>query len=153
MKPHLRYAWYVARHKWFVLLAGRLVGAPLWRLVIHDWTKLTPAEWGPYVRRFYGGRAGQLDKAQDPTDFHRAWTQHWHRNPHHWEHWLFVTDDGRLQPMEMPEGLAREMAADWMGAGRAITGEWDVQTWYAENYHRILLHPRTRELVDILVGL
>lgn len=49
MRPHLRYALYVARHKWFVLLAGRRTGAPLWRLLVHDWSKLTPAEWGAYV--------------------------------------------------------------------------------------------------------
>jgi hypothetical protein len=42
------------RHKWFVLLAGLKTGAPLWRLIIHDWSKFTPAERGPYVRPFYG---------------------------------------------------------------------------------------------------
>lgn len=26
--PHLRYAYYIARHKWFVLLAGSKTGAP-----------------------------------------------------------------------------------------------------------------------------
>lgn len=54
LMPHPRYASYVARHKWFVFRAGRITGAPLWRLLIHDWPKLTPAEWGPYVRSFYG---------------------------------------------------------------------------------------------------
>ena len=47
MKAHLRYLGYVLRHKWFVLVAGLKVGAPLWRLLIHDWSKFTAAEWGP----------------------------------------------------------------------------------------------------------
>ena len=47
LKPHLRYLGYVVRHKWFVFRAGLRTGAPLWRLVIHDWSKFTPAEWGP----------------------------------------------------------------------------------------------------------
>jgi hypothetical protein len=84
MKPHLKYASYVARHKWFVLRAGLKVRAPLWRLIIHDWSKLTPAEWGPYVRSFYGkqGRTPEVRAA-----FDAAWLHHQHRNPHHWQHW------------------------------------------------------------------
>lgn len=52
---HLRYLRYVLAHKWFVFIAGLRTGAPLWRLVIHDWSKLTPREWGAYVASFYGG--------------------------------------------------------------------------------------------------
>jgi hypothetical protein len=39
---HVRYLSYVVRHKWFVLLAGIKTGAPLWRLLIHDWSKFAP---------------------------------------------------------------------------------------------------------------
>lgn len=53
--------------------------------------------------------------------------------------------------MRMPSSLAREMVADWLGAGRAITGEWGVKSWYVENRERIRLHPDTRWLVDALV--
>ena len=54
MKKHFLYGRYIARHKWFVFLAGIKTSAPLWRLIIHDWSKLTPAEWSPYVEMFYG---------------------------------------------------------------------------------------------------
>lgn len=148
VRPHLRYASYVARHKWFVFRAGLKTGAPLWRLVIHDWSKLSPAEWGPYCRRFFGGRSGMLDKAADPEDFHRAWTHHWHLNAHHWEHW--ITAEGK--PMTMPDHFIREMVADWMGAGRAITGKWEVLSWYEKNCHKIKLAAGTRERVERLLG-
>ena len=152
MNSHLKYLGYVVRHKWFVLVAGlRVGGIPLWRLVIHDWSKFTPAEWGPYARRFGGGRSGVLDKSADAEEFHRAWTHHWHLNPHHWEHWLAFQDDGSTRPMRMPEHFAREMAADWMGAGRAITGRWEVREWYAKNAHRIVLHDETRATVERLL--
>lgn len=42
------------RHKLFVFCAGVEIGAPLWRLVIHDWSKFLPCEWFPYTRFFYG---------------------------------------------------------------------------------------------------
>ena len=149
MRAHVAYGRYVARHKWFVFVAGLRTGAPLWRLLIHDWSKLTPKEWGPYQRRFFGGRSGVLDKSTDPEDFHRAWTHHWHLNPHHWEHWL--TAEGR--PMTMPEHFIREMVADWMGAGRAITGKWEVVEWYRKNALKIKLEAGTRDRVHELLGI
>jgi hypothetical protein len=150
-RAHLRYGWYVARHKWFVLVSGLKLGVPLWRLIIHDASKLTPAEWGPYVRRFYGGRAGQLDKADDPDDFHRAWMHHWHHNAHHWEHWLTFDDAGGYRPLKMPPVLVREMVADWMGAGRAITCQWNIDSWYSANSTRMTLHPDVRRQVEMLL--
>jgi hypothetical protein len=146
VRPHLRYASYVARHKWFVFRAGLKTGAPLWRLVIHDWSKLTPAEWGPYVRTFYAS-----DKARE-GEFERAWLHHQHHNPHHWQHWVLREDDGDTKPLRMPDKLVREMVADWMGAGRAITGRWDVASWYEANARKIVLHTDARLQVRNLIG-
>ncbi len=157
--PHLRYASYVARHKWFVLLAGVGVHAPLWRLLIHDWSKMTPAEWFPYVRKFYGswGRADSLahaDAIQAAVNaaFDKAWLHHQHRNPHHWQHWILREDDGETQALRMPDQLVREMVADWMGAGRAITGKWGCAEWYTANAERIVLHPDSRALTERLIA-
>ncbi len=149
MRAHLRYASYVARHKWFVFYAGLKVGAPLRRLLIHDWSKLTPAEWGPYVRSFYGkeGRTPAVRAA-----FDKAWLHHIHHNPHHWQHWILREDDGPTKALPMPPKLVREMVADWMGAGRAITGRWEVTDWYAKNTSKIVLHSATRDEVEALLG-
>lgn len=167
MRAHWRYASYVARHKWFVFRAGLKTGAPLWRLVIHDWSKLTPAEWFPYVQTFYG-RDGEFcreawrigvwlrlprgHRLRDSAAFDKAWLHHQHRSPHHWQHWLLREDDGPVKALPMPEPLVREMVADWMGAGRAITGRWGVDGWYAENAQKMLLAPETRALVEGLLS-
>jgi hypothetical protein len=106
---------------------------------------MTPAEWGPYVRTFY-------DKAKSvPGEFNKAWLHHQHHNPHHWQHWLLQNDDGTKTCLEMPEDLVREMVADWMGAGRAITGKWEVATWYEKNKFKIQLHALTRMQVERLI--
>lgn len=160
MNAHLRYLSYVVRHKWFVLLAGLRTGAPLWRLVIHDWSKFTPSEWLPYVDYFYRGggvaahasKGGRYDPADGPVAFNVAWLRHQHRNPHHWQHWILREDDGGTLALRMPEHFAREMVADWMGAGRAQGHGDDVRQWFATNSHRIVLHPATRRLVEILVN-
>lgn len=151
LRANLRYLGVVTRHKWFVFIAGRRVGVSLGRLLIHDLSKFGRAEWSPYVRRFIIGRAGVTDKDGDPDDFHRAWAHHWHRNPHHWEHWLRL-DDGGTKPMAMPDKFVREMVADWMGAGRAYTGQWDASEWYAKNRGRIVLHDDARTLAEALLS-
>lgn len=166
---HWRYLKYLVRHKWFVFVAGRRTGAPLWRLIIHDWSKFMPCEWCPYAEFFYGnhyddsGPDGifpdwyQRKQSKRQNNFDRAWLHHQHLNPHHWQHWVLQEDipsdpSGRPKILQIPEHFAREMVADWMGAGRAITGKWDVALWYERNREHIMLHPRTRQLVEGLVG-
>lgn len=144
---------YVARtlaHKWLVLRFGIRTKAPLWRLLIHDWTKFTPAELPAYAARIYGD-------THDPTAFAQAWNHHHKRHPHHWEFWIPVTshmlsDAPAGEPLPMPEWAVREMVADWLAATSAYSGkapanagEW---TWYIENRDTIRLHPETAKLLD-----
>jgi len=153
MRRHWSYLQYVLRHKWFVFLAGLKTGAPLWRLIIHDWSKFLPCEWGPYVRSFYNRDGSKRDwKTRDPWDkveFDWAWNHHQKSNDHHWQYWLLTndSDDPKHRPLMMPEECVREMVADWMGAGRAITGKWDALNWYGQNQGKILLHELTRSQV------
>lgn len=149
---HVKYFIYICRHKWFVLLAGlRVGGIPFWRLLIHDYTKFSRAEWGPYVERFFSGNAGKEDKTYDPNSFKKAWQHHWENNPHHWEYWVNKLH-GDDEPIPMPVVCVREMVADWIGAGRAITGKWGISEWYAKTKDKQNLHYLTRQLVeDILL--
>jgi hypothetical protein len=147
MMPHLKYARYVLLHKWHVLYAGLFLGVPLWRLLIHDWSKFSRAEWGPYVRRFFGGRGSLLDKAADPQEFHDAWQHHYSRNPHHPEYWQQVEEDGTVRANWMPPTYVREMVADWYGSGMA-QGKPDIEAYYLANKDRYQLHPSSRYLAQ-----
>jgi uncharacterized protein DUF5662 len=157
---HLKYLRYLVRHKWFVFVAGLRLKVPLWRLIIHDWSKFLPCEWIPYANFFYGPKPDAKEpddwKYWAPIDdlrarFDRAWLHHQHFNPHHWQHWVLRNDDGSTVYLHIPENFVREMVADWCGAGRAITGKWEVRKWYTKNQERILLHPRARDIVEALV--
>lgn len=158
MSAHFRYLSYVIRHKWFVFLAGLKTDAPLWRLVIHDWSKFLPSEWFPYVEMFHGlgqtiDRVYEREKyAPIKNAFDRAWLHHQHANPHHWQHWVLREDSGATKLLQMPEHFIREMVADWMGAGRAITGRWETAEWYAKNREKILMTEPTRVLVEALLA-
>ncbi len=146
---HIRYLSYVLRHKWFVFIElfhvwqnNPLDVILLWRGFIHDMSKFSPAEWGPYVDYFYGDNHNKTQSA-----FDNAWNHHQNRNSHHWQYWLLQEDDGELKVLEMPDLDRMEMICDWKGAGRA-TGHPDTSAWYQENYHKIQLAPHTRALVN-----
>lgn len=151
MSPTLRYLWLTCKHKAFVFRAGLKTKAPLWRLLIHDWSKFTPAEAPHYGRQFFGD-------ASNPLGFSYAWLHHQRNNPHHWEYWVPVTGHARggygdLEPLPMPEWAVREMVADWMGASRAYEGAWPESisrwTWLTANLPEIgrKMHPDTHSLV------
>jgi hypothetical protein len=53
----------------------------------------------------------------------------------------------------MPDHFVREMVADWMGAGRAITGTWEAGSWYERNRDNVVVDSETRRKVEVLLVL
>lgn len=162
---HWRYLNYVVRHKWYVMKACFKRGM-YWRGIKHDLSKLLPSEWFPYVEYFYGPRysEAEFDRAkrigiflptrQEVTDkFNVAWLKHQHRNDHHWQHWVLTGDGGDVIAMEMPVKCRLEMLSDWDGAGMAINGRIDTKNWYLRNRDIIKLHPITRSMVELDLGI
>lgn len=150
LKRNLQYARYLARHKWYVYQAGRITGTPLWRLIIHDWTKLLPSEWTGYRDYFYPSTKANekfLSRMKIKDRYFTAWNAHLRRNAHHWQYWVTSNDDGTYTTIEIPEQFVREMVADWCGAGRAITGKWDAIEWFAKNERKMKINEETRKLV------
>lgn len=171
MKAHWQYFKYVLRHKKYVFEMCRQFGLT-WRGIVHDLSKFSPAEWGPYVHAFYnpdGSRRDVRDKTghYDPTKlgkaFDAAWLHHIHHNPHHWQHYVLLEDSGAVKPLDMPADCIWEMIADWWGAGRAINGKpeneqpWnrfdELKKWYLANRDKMQMHEHTRRRVEYWIGL
>ena len=149
MKAHWQYLLYVIRHKYFVFKHCMRLGVPLWRALVHDWSKFTSAEWKPYVDFFY--RSTMPVQQANPA-FQLAWLHHQKSNAHHWQFWLLVNDEDGTAALEMPETYVREMLADWAGAGQAITGHVDPVGWYWKNGHKMIFHDKTRAMVEELLA-
>ena len=149
LRRHWAYLKYILRHKWFVMVACRRVGAPFWLSIIHDSSKFSWREWSAYAKTFYMPDGSK--QYHETPSFNRAWLHHQHSNKHHWQHWLLRMDSGDIVAIAMPRRYVLEMVADWMGAGRAITGRWECADWYAKNRDRIILHRDTRVLVDMIL--
>lgn len=158
---YLRFLWSLLRHKWFVLLAGRLVGVPLLRLLIHDWSKFSLAEFGSYAR------AGRDFANRDRKEWAAAWFHHLRLNQHHAEYWLlawrgapdFYTDIGEsvadnIVVLPMPEVYVREMIADFLASSMTYTGKWDIAIWLNKNGPKMHLHSETAQLLaSIMIDL
>ena len=168
MKKHFKYLNYVIKHKWFVLMASIKIRSSIYRAIVHDLSKFLPSEWFPYVEYFYGREhksyndfssaikyefdCWKISKEGIEESFSYAWLYHQHRNKHHWQYWLLKEDSGKLILLEMPKKYVLEMIADWMGAGRAIKGKWEVKEWFYSNKGNILLHPNTKEYVESIIN-
>jgi hypothetical protein len=150
LKVHIEYLTYLIKHKYYVYSEGRKLGLPRWRLIIHDWSKLLPSEWFGYAEWKYkqmteeGGGTNKNDRG-----YGRSWHLHYLRNPHHWQHFIYVDDQkGSCYPVEIPDKYRREMLADWRATQRIRFGDNNVLPYYEMNKEVILLAPETRAWLE-----
>ena len=153
-------------HKWYVFLAGRKIGVPIWRLIIHDWQKFAPLEFKAYAQNFFADdefRQRENNLAFEKYSvaeaapyghyikerFAYAWLHHENTAPHHWGYWIRRSGEHAGYPLPMPRKYIYEMVADWMGASKAYTGSWDMTEWLDRNLpnYRDKMHIRTRHYV------
>lgn len=136
----------LVKHIRYVIEAGRRLGVPEFQLQHHDESKFSVEEFPAAVERFKAGDP-------NPDRYAAAWLNHVHKNPHHWQHWMFPDgftprgSSAEAGVMAMPEEYVREMVADWMGSSMAYTGSWDMTKWLVDNMGRIRLHSRTAAAV------
>lgn len=147
MNKHLQYLSYVLRHKYYVFIGCMKLGVSWWQAIIHDMSKFYPVEWFAYVEYFNGN-----PPFNNKDQFDRAWNHHQKANPHHWQYWLLLMDDGNLIALDMPDKFVREMVADWYGAGMAL-GKPDIRGWYEATKHQKTLHPSTRICVEAYLNM
>ena len=68
-------------------------------ILLHDDTKYNNDEYYAYDEYFYGPKKKDSEKKM-----RYAFQNHIHQNPHHWQHWVHLTDDGRpsIIALDMP---------------------------------------------------
>ena len=150
MIPELKYLILTLRHKYFVFRAGLKVGAPIWRLIKHDWSKLLPSELSSYGQQFFGDK-------DNSDSLNISWLKHQNRHDHHWEFWIPRTGHGRCvpvhndnEPFPMEYDAILEMISDWIGASKAYNGEWPTKgnwRWLDKNFKKIRVHEETKKII------
>jgi len=142
-KPIYKHGRHLLRHKWYVFLECVRLGIPL-QGILHDLSKLTPAEFLPYTEHFY---AGEKPPSEMSPEMKVAWLHHIHCNPHHWDAWLLPKEDG-YDVLEMPLRYRKEMLADWFGFDRAIGGSGDIREFYRRTMEKRVLGLETQRWVE-----
>ena len=120
----------------------------------HDQSKYSDKEYSAYDNYFYGGNASYDVK----KSFDYAWLHHQNHNKHHWQYWVLIKDvaddlgQARLEALEMPFKYVIEMIADWWSFSWKNNNLEEIFTWYAVHGPAMLLHPKTRDLVNFILS-
>lgn len=117
----------------------------------HDESKTSSEEYDAYDAYFYGGNRSY----KVCEDFDYAWLHHQKLNPHHWQYWVLIEDDGEesiggysLKPLLMPLEYVYEMIADWWAFSLKNGTPFEIFRWYNKNHSNQLMHPKTRAVVN-----
>ena len=129
---------------------------------MHDQSKYSMEEYGPYDDYFYGERTDEVKKA-----FDYAWLHHIHNNPHHWQYWVLKEDDTpassnsmAVKCLEIPDIYILEMIADWWSfswknymASHDKSDLYEIFNWYNDHVDKIAMNPKSKEKVEAVLNL
>lgn len=115
----------------------------------HDASKTDFEEYDAYDRYFYGNNRS----AEVVNDYNYAWLYHLHKNPHHWQHWVLINDDEKegTVALKMPDHYVIEMICDWWSFSWTKGNLFEIFDWYNDHKNRMILHPETRQTVELLL--
>lgn len=116
----------------------------------HDASKTDIEEYNAYDAYFYGGNKS-FSVVQN---FKKAWLNHIHKNPHHWQHWILINDDPEEAEtiLEMPYNYILEMICDWWAFSWASGNLDEIFKWYDERKDYIKLNPASRNFVELILS-
>jgi len=114
---------------------------------MHDSSKYSSEEYDAYCTYFYG--PGKKTKEVE-QDFDRAWLHHQKCNPHHWQYWVLIRDEGELVPMDMPTEYIIEMLCDWNSFSQR-NPESTAKKWYYDNKDKMIFSEDTRKIIEDLL--
>lgn len=147
----------ITEHKLLVMKHCFQVG--LYRQgLLHDLSKYGFEEFWSGVYYYQGNRSPHA-AAREIHGFSPAWLHHKGRNKHHFEYWIDYTNkkEEGLAGHKMPLKYVVEMVMDRIAACKVYKGKDYTDRSALEYYERespyILLHPRTRALLEKLLAM
>lgn len=134
----------------------------------HDASKYMEEEYQAYDQYFY---QNGKNSAEGKMKFDYAFLHHVRRNPHHWQYWVLIDDDGydnidghQVKALDMPDNDILEMLADWWSFSynqylevlnkedssfdEAYDELYNVFDWYKEHENSIIFSTETKNKVE-----
>ena len=112
-------------------------------ILLHDDTKTIPDEYDAYDEYLFGKHTKDTMRK-----FRLAKLQHHHTNAHHWQHWILVTNEGAVVPMDMPYECIVEMICDWWSFSWRDGDLYQIFDWYEENKKHMRVSKKTRVTIE-----
>ena len=112
----------------------------------HDASKYDEEEFDAYCNYFYPTD----DCPKDEVEFDYAWLHHQKVNPHHWQYWVLIRDEGEIVPMDMPVSEIVNALCDWHSFSRRDPSS-TAYTWYMKNRSKMILSDNTKKIIDELI--
>lgn len=105
-------------------------------------------EYDPYADYFYGEKTPEVEEC-----FNRAWLEHIHANPHHWQHWILHNDDPKIgvKVLDMPYVFIVECICDWWSFSWKQGNLTEIFNWYEKNKDGIMFSDKTRKTVESIL--
>ena len=131
-------------------------------IMAHDASKYEDEEYKIYDDYFYHGGKGTVEGEKI---FNRAFNLHVHKNPHHWQYWTMIGDEGEVVPLDMPDEYILEMICDWWSFSWAAYKEakknddtnaymklYEIFDWWSEHERKIRFSVDTQRKVLALLA-
>ena len=115
----------------------------------HDESKYDSDEWDAYLDWFYPENE---DVKGDEYLYDLAWVHHCHCNPHHYQYWTCIDDDGTVRAIDMPLSFVVEALCDWHSFS-AKNPESTAYNWWQKHKDVFIMSDATKDLFDLLVVL
>lgn len=115
-----------------------------WQGITHDLSKFSPIEFFESAK-YYQGNRSPIDACKEENGISYGWQHHKGRNPHHYEYFVDNLDLGG-KPLIMPKKYAKELIADYLGAGHAYMGKnftylKEFEWWKQKKANPLMMHP------------
>lgn len=141
----------ICKHKYWVFHYCSLAGIP-WQGITHDLSKFSLTEFFESVK-YYKGDDSPINACKKDKGYSNAWFHHRGRNPHHYEFWVDNYDNPGKTAILMPYKYALEMLCDYLGAGKAYSGDkFSFQNellWWCNRRETAVIHPIIKNFISI----
>ncbi|MCD8200911.1 MAG: DUF5662 family protein [Clostridia bacterium] len=130
----------------------------IWRGLMHDWSKYSPAEFFPGVKFYQGNRSPQA-REREVYGYSAAWLHHKGRNKHHFEYWNEWNgkEQGERVFVDMPCVYFAEMVCDRVAASKIYMKKEYTDSAPLEYYRKRTdiggMHPDTAARLDHFLSL
>ena len=143
----------ILTHKMWVFYYCCKLGIP-WQGITHDLSKFSPVEFWESIK-YYNGKSSPINYAENENGYSKAWLHHYTKNPHHYEHWIYV-HGSIYKILPMPYKYVLELVADYLAAGRTYNGSWftpkDELMWWLDIKDRLPMHHISKDAVTKIMS-